>query len=204
MPSKNTVKLFDAPAYYHAYNRGVEKRVIFQDDDDYAVFMNIMKRYLYPEPSFDAFGREYERLDDSLQLVAFCLMPNHFHLLFFQNEPDAMTRFMRKLATTYSTYFNHKYHREGRLFQGTYKAIQIKDDSYFHHITRYIHLNPKDYLGWKWSSLSAYLGYRQIGWIHPERLQTMSSDKYLTYLEDYVDYRKSLVEIEDRLANGGH
>ena len=202
MPSRNTVKEYDVNSYYHVYNRGVEKRVIFEDNEDYTVFLNLLKRHLGSEVSYDSSGREYERLDEEMSLVAFCLMPNHFHLLIYQVEADAMTRLMRKVCTAYSSYFNRKYKRVGRLFQGTYKASRIRDEGYLAHITRYIHLNPEDYLGWEWSSLPAYLGYRQYEWLHPEQvLDSQSQKQYLQFIEDYRDHRVMLKKIQAELAD---
>lgn len=201
MPARNTVKQYDAPAYYHVYNRGIDARTLFKDDEDYSVFLNILKRHLDTEPTFDSSGRQYERFDD-IELIAFCLMPNHFHMLIYQDSPEAMTRLMRKVATAYSVYFNRKYRRSGRLFQGPYRAKKITSESYFLHITRYIHLNPKDYLGWEWSSLDVFLGYRNFLWVHPGKVMSMSREQYLTYLEDYTDYAKSLKDLRSELADG--
>lgn len=201
MPARNTIKLYDAPAFYHVYNRGIDKRKIFMDDQDYAVFLNIMKRHLDVTPSFDSFGREYDRFEDTLELTAFCLMPNHFHLLIFQDDPEAMTKFMRKIATAYSVYFNNKYKRSGRLFQGPYRASRITTDSYLIHITRYIHLNPQDYLVWQWSSLDAFLRKRSISWLHFDRTLTMSSGSYLSFLQDHEDYKSNLKLIRYELAD---
>lgn len=108
MPSRNIVKLYDVNTYYHIYNRGIEKRKIFLDGEDYAVFLNLLKRYLDKEPVKDSKGREYFWLANDLQVVAFCLMPNHFHILLYQIEKDAMTKLLRAVCTSYTTYFNKK------------------------------------------------------------------------------------------------
>lgn len=202
MPSRNTVKHYDTNTYYHVYNRGVAKRTIFLDDEDYAVFAHLLKRYLSNEPERDNSGREYVRLTDEVQLVAFCLMPNHFHMLLYQVEPKAITTLIRAVAASYTRYFNKKYDRVGGLFQGIFKAKRVGNDTYLEHITRYIHLNPKDYLGWRWSSLGSYLGKDRIDWVHPEFvIDTTKPRKYLEFVEDYVDYKDMMSEIEDHLAN---
>jgi putative transposase len=202
MPSKNTVKFYDANTYYHIYNRGVDKRTIFVDEQDYAVFAHLLKRYLGTEPETDSSGREYVRLTDDIQLVAFCLMPSHFHLHVYQIEPEAITALMRAVATSYVRYFNKKYGRVGGLFQGIYKAKEIDSDEYMRHITRYIHLNPGDYLSWNWSSLNSYLGYVAMDWIHPELMLDFGDpEKYLRFLADHKDYKEHLEEVEARLAD---
>ncbi len=203
MPSRNTVKQFDTDAYYHVYNRGVEKRQIFLDDEDYAAFANLCKRHVGPEPTFDNRGREYQWLGDQIEVVAFCLMPNHFHMLVYQSELDAMTAMMRAVCSSYTTYFNSKYDRVGSLFQGIYKASRITREEYLAHITRYIHLNPVDYDTWRWSSVGVYLGRHTIDWIHPERVMDLTPagcHRYRGFLEDYVDYRAHLENIESFLA----
>ncbi len=202
MPSKNVVKFYDADTYYHVYNRGVEKRQIFLDEQDYSVFAHLLKRYLGDQPEKDSSGREYKRLTDEVELIAFCLMANHFHLLLYQIEPEATTKLLRAVSTSYTRYFNKKYERVGGLFQGTFKAKQIGDEAYLQHISRYIHLNPGDYLGWEWSSLPAYLGYTRIDWIHPERLVDIAQPgQYLRFIEDYNSYEESLEQIEPHLAH---
>lgn len=202
MPSRNVVKLYDTDAYYHVYNRGVEKRTIFLDSSDYAVFVHLLRRYLSQEPELDRFGRKYGKLYDDVSLVAFCLMPNHFHMLIYQHDVEGVTRLMRAVAGSYTRYFNRKYERVGTLFQGVFKASRITDDAYFEHITRYIHLNPEDYLGWDWSSLSFYLGYREVDWIHPgTAADTDGSEKYLHFLEDYRSYQSTLDEVHSLLAD---
>ena len=80
MPNRNIVKLYDADSYYHVYNRGVDKRDIFLDDQDCAVFLGLLKRHLDKKPYIGSQGRNYEWLVNDIEIVAFCLMPNHFHL----------------------------------------------------------------------------------------------------------------------------
>ncbi|MGH7237985.1 MAG: transposase, partial [Candidatus Saccharimonadales bacterium] len=131
------------------------------DEGDYAVFLNLLKRYLDDRPARDSSGRPYDWLHDDLDLAAFCLMPNHFHLLIYQTKSEAMTRLLRGVATSYTTYFNKKHNRIGPLFQDRFKASMILRDDYLQHISRYIHLNPKNYKSWEFSSLPYYLGVKQ-------------------------------------------
>ncbi len=201
MPSRNTVKMYDVDESYHVYNRGVDKQLIFRDDEDYSVFAHLLKRYLDEEPEKDSSGREYEKLHDDVELVAFCLMPNHFHLLFYQVEIDGITRLMRAVATSYTRYFNNKYDRVGGLFQGIFKAKHIGNEVYLDHITRYIHLNPEDYMSWKWSSLGAYIGRTPIEWVNPGRVLDMSPEKYLKFLADYKGYKRDIKNLSNFLAD---
>lgn len=202
MPSKNRVKVYVADSYYHLYNRGVNKRRIFLDKEDYSVFLNLLKRYLDVELSKDKSGREYPWLHEKLELLAFCLIPNHFHLLIYLKEAGAMTQLLRGVATSYTTYFNKKYQRTGPLFQDRYKASRILHDDYLLHISRYIHLNPNDYKHWEFSSLQYYIGKKHAGWVQPERILEMFDGvkDYVQFTSDYEGHRAMLDRIKEELA----
>lgn len=197
MPSRNSIKIYDVDTYYHVYNRGVDKRKIFIDDQDYAIFLSLFKRHLGEKPDIGSQGREYDWLVNDVEVVAFCLMPNHFHLLLYQVEMDAVTKLLRAVCSSYSTYFNLKYSRTGTLFQGCFKAVRVNDQGYLQYLTRYIHRNPPDYLNWGWSSLDYWLAEKSAYWIKQQRLNDMSPEKYLGFIKDEVAYRSTLKEISD-------
>jgi putative transposase len=202
MPSRNRVKLYSPESYYHIYNRGVNRRRIFIDNDDYAVFLNLLKRYLCREEVKDAKGRQYESMYGKIELLAFCLMPNHFHLLIFQKDAEAMTKLLHKITGSYTRYFNKKHKRSGPLFQDRFKASQILSDEYLIHISRYIHLNPRGYLAWEYSSLPYYTGRFSADWVMSGRVMSLfEGDDYLTFLKDYEGHNKMLDQIKDQLAN---
>lgn len=203
MPSRNIIREYAPHAYYHIYNRGVNKRLIYIDEQDYDVFLRILRRHLSHAKYADSFGRDYAKFYDDIELVAYCLMPNHFHLLIYQlDNPQAMTVLMRSVATAYTMYFNKKYRRVGHLFQSRFKASMIFDDSYLLHISRYIHLNPKEYKTYKWSSLSYYRGSDAADWIIPSRaLQLFEPGKYLSFLSDYEGYKQMLKQLKYQLAD---
>ncbi len=204
MPSRNRVKEYESGAFYHVYNRGVNKRRVFLDEEDYKVFLNLLKRYLDKTPTKDLKGREYEHLYDKVELLAFCLMPNHFHLVLYQTEQQAMTHLMRGVCTAYVNYFNKKYKRLGPLFQGVFKASRITSDAYVQHISRYVHLNPKDYRGWEYSSLPYYYASKKAYWVRPERILEMfdSLAEYDRFLRDYEDQKRVMDELKYELADG--
>lgn len=112
---------------YHIYNRGNRKSNIFWDVKDYLRFMKRLKEYK------DRF---------EIDLICYCLMPNHFHLLLKTQKEDAITKFMLTLSTSYSKYFNIKHELVGRLFQERFRAKLVETDEYLLHLSRYIHLNP--------------------------------------------------------------
>lgn len=185
MPSRNVIKSYVKGGVYHIYNRGVEKRTIFENDQDYSVFLKYLKEYLEPpkEPSeysktftlkgstFKGVPRMPNNYENKIDLLVYCLMPNHFHLLVRQKDTASIKDFMRSLLTRYSMYFNKRYERVGPLFQGIYKAVLIDDDNYLLHLSRYIHLNPRetsmDILN-AYSSYPEYLRGRHTGWIKPD------------------------------------
>ena len=204
MSSKNSRKIYVSENYYHVYNRGVEKRPIFLDADDYAVFLNLLKRHLEKQSVKDKCGRQYQNFHKDIELLSYCLMPNHFHFLFYlHNNISALPNLMRLVTNTYVNYFNRKYQRVGHLFQDRFKASMVLRDDYLQHITRYIHLNPKSYLDYKWSSLPYYIGHQNADWIKPERILTIfcNSEEYVKFLHDYSGYKDSLEEVKYELAN---
>lgn len=204
MPSRNTVKEFAVDQYYHVYNRGVEKRVIFLDNQDYVVFLGLLKKYLTGEQDNKTHRHKFDNLAGKVDLIAYCLMPNHFHLLFFQSSEDGITRLMRRVMTGYVMYFNNRYARVGVLFQGRYKASHIAADAYLHHISRYIHLNPDKYATWPYSSWLYYLGEKNAGWLKPKSVLDLFNNDvnaYRQFVEEYVDTQEELGLLKWQLAD---
>lgn len=203
MPGRNLEKIYVGDAYYHVYGRGHNGDTIFRDWDDYAVFLNLFKRYLSSQPVMDNKGREYPWLHDDIELLAFCLMPNHFHALIYQNQPDAMTRLFKSVITTYGMYFNKKYKLRGRFLQSAYRASMISNDVYLMHISRYIHLNPKQYRTWKFSSLPYYLKRQSAEWLRPTKITGLfdTPQEYEEFMKDYEDQKQMLDVIKSDLAD---
>jgi REP element-mobilizing transposase RayT len=197
MPSKNSERIDTAETFYHVYNRGVNKQLIFRDKRDYAVFFSLLKRYLGDDTQTDQSGRKYPNYSQEVELLAVCLMPNHYHLLFYQIEQGALSKLMSSISTAYVAYFNKRYSRVGHLFQGRFKASRIIDDKYLLHISRYIHLNPKQD-DWEYTSLPYFMGKQQAEWIKPQRILGMFDglEDYKQFLSDYKAYKDSLDQIE--------
>ena len=138
---------FSEGEYYHIYNRGVEKRDIFSEPKDWRRFHRMLyvangtKPVVYKTIQ----GYPLDKIERGEQLVAigaYCLMPNHFHLLVKEISEGGISKFMEKLGTGYSMYFNKKYKRTGFLFQGNFKAEHVDSDEYLKYLFAYIHLNP--------------------------------------------------------------
>jgi len=202
MPIRNTVKEYDAPAYYHVYNRGAGGAPIFLDDHDRAKFLSLFARHLDSRDMTRDANREVYR-KYTLEIIAYCLTDNHFHLLLYQqDDPTAITQLMRSVATAYTMYFNRKYKRAGHLFQSAFKAARITEEPYLAHITRYIHMNPRSYLRYKWSSIAYYLGVDDAPvWLRPDRLNAMHPRAYRQFLREYDGKKAELKRIKNQLAN---
>lgn len=139
--------------HYHLYNRGNSKREIFHDHLDYIRFLNIL--YLSNSDADFRFNRikdiySTERGQKLVFIGAYCLMPNHFHILIKQGVEGGISRFMHKLLTAYSMYYNTKYERTGGLFEGKFKSEHLYSDRYLKYVFSYIHLNPVKLIDREW------------------------------------------------------
>lgn len=132
--------------YYHIYNRGNSKQQIFHDTADYEYFLKL----LFIANSKEKFkfhfleGNIYEvkRVNQFVGIGAYVLMPNHFHLLITEIDDGGISKFMHKVSSGYSHYYNKKYERTGSLFEGKFKSEHVYNDRYLKYIFSYIHLNP--------------------------------------------------------------
>ncbi|MCL2869949.1 transposase [Candidatus Saccharibacteria bacterium] len=192
MVYKNTARNDYGDAFYHVYNRGVDKMNIFRDEEDFRYFEYLLNRYLTSKPTADKLGRKYKNYYDQVAMHSYCLMPNHFHFLLWQKEAGDIKRFMASLGTAYGMYFNLKYKRRGPLFESEYKSVNITEDPQLVHVSRYIHLNPIGYRLWDHSSYSDYL-YSPRDWITTSFILGMfpSKQKYLDFVDDYEDVKRA-------------
>jgi len=151
----NRKSTFSLGEYYHIYNRGVEKRSIFEERCDRErfltslYFLNSSKPVVLRSVKNKKFS-EVDRGENIIALGAYCLMPNHFHLLVKEIKEGGISCFMEKLGTGYVQYFNKRYDRVGPLFQGTFKAEHVSHDEYLKYLFAYIHLNPVKLIDPKW------------------------------------------------------
>lgn len=222
--------IFANDEYYHIYNRGVDKRKIFLDRNDYIRFLHDLYEFNDQEQATE-FVRLSKHNVGSLaphiknkqrkklvEIVCFCQMPNHFHLILKQLVENGISRFMHKLGTGYTNAFNLRCERSGALFQGTFKAIHIENETYLTHLSRYIHLNPVEIKepGWKkegiknwktanksleeyrWSSYPDYIGEKNFPSItNRELLLSILGDekKYKKFIKEWL--AKDLENIND-------
>lgn len=200
MPGKNSLKQYLESGYYHLYNRGVEKRLIFLDGQDYSVFLSYLKEYLLPKNKTELLNKlgdiniSYKERDKIIRtlnlknffgeitLLAYCLMPNHFHFLIKQKNANSIDRFMNSLATRYTMYFNRKHKRVGALYQDVYKAVLVSNEEQLLQLSRYLHkqalASQGDALGGYGEQPSSYWEYleeRKTEWVKPEEILSFFS-----------------------------
>lgn len=207
--------------YYHIYNRGVNKRPLFKTKRDCNRFMLLIRFYKtidYPikfskfiKLAVDQRKEIWNRLATGkthIDILAYCLMPNHFHFLLKQNTKNGISKFLANLQNSYAKYFNIKNERIGPLFQGQFKAVKIDSEEQLLHVSRYIHLNPyssaiakdskslEDYI---WSSLPEYIG-SDIQYEICAKEVVLNSFKnpesYKKFVFDNTDYQKELENIK--------
>lgn len=203
MPSRNVLKEDIPQSYYHVYARGAGKQTIFCDSHDFNFFLALFKRYLMRNEMVNTSGAPYPYHGDKLKLLAYCLMGNHFHLFIYQEDEGTMCEFMRSVMTSYSRHFNKKYKRSGPLFESRYKASRISQQPYLEHVSRYIHLNPRYWQRYQYSSFVYYDKLKPPEWLKPDMILEMfeSSEDYKKFVADYEDYKKMLDEIKHELAD---
>lgn len=154
--------------YYHVFNRGVAKMQIFNNFNDYTRFLKTVIYYSIegPKPRFSTFAPTTTTLNKDKKIVdviCYCLMPNHFHFLLRQTRKGGITEFVSKLSNSYTKYINVKNKRVGHLLQGNFKAVHVGTNEQLIHLSRYIHLNPvvgyvvKDLNTYRWSSYLEYV-----------------------------------------------
>lgn len=172
--------------YYHIYNRGMQKQPIFETDHDRLRFLflllvfqgknsiknmsrelksNVQSSTLHISPEL-----EKEILKNrTVELVTFCLMPNHFHIQVLEKTEGGIAKYMQRILTAYTKYFNVRYQKTGHLLQGSYKSVWMEDDLQLMHASAYIHKNPNELIKWKnnlkeypWSSLQDYVSLNRF------------------------------------------
>lgn len=209
MPSKYLLRNFERDGVYHIFNRGVDKRLIFLDEQDYQLFLYYLYIYLTP---LEKVLRRYHGLPlrlfnknvaKELDLLSYVLMPNHFHLILRQKMDGGISQFMKQLSNAYTQYFNHKYKRAGSLFEGAFKAVRIPTDELLVHTSRYIHLNPvmaglSKEPEYQWSSYGEYIDSMTTSLCSKKPILNMFASvySYKKFVNDQKDYAKKLHEIK--------
>ncbi|OGL97806.1 hypothetical protein A2304_03770 [Candidatus Uhrbacteria bacterium RIFOXYB2_FULL_57_15] len=195
-------ELFSNGAVYHVYNRGADRRNIFLTESDRTRFCKGMiafnERGRCEPNSISHVRHPSVSANPCVDIMAYCLMPNHFHLMLKQRETNGISEFMHRLGGGYAKYFNRTNERKGVLFAGAYKIKRVTTDAQFQHLPRYIHLNPLELAGMNYK-----LG--PIAWQDAERFLNdyrWSSYRHYAGLECQLFIRNE--EIIEETSEGSH
>ncbi len=224
MPIRTTPLVTDH--YYHVFNRGVEKRATFTHINEYERFLLTLTYYKYVDthPKLSKFlqqstadrkrqlANKQQSVDKLVEIISYCLMPNHFHLLLKQNTANGISTYMKLVQNSYTKYFNTRHdNRVGSLFQGQFKAIHIEDEEQLLHVSRYIHLNPftsavvktiKECHAYPWSSCHEFI--HNVDNICTKQIVmeqfSGDTDQYTSFLNDQANYQKELENIKHMIV----
>ena len=199
---------------YHVFNRSIAKQPIFLNMNDYQRAIEVISFYLFQKPRlrFSHFNRlpinqrqkflkqmknENRKL---VEVLAYCIMPNHFHFLLKQLENQGISKFMNNFQHSYANYFNLKNKRTGSLMQAMFKGVRIETDEQLLHVTRYIHLNPvtsfiikiADLSEYPWSSFKEYMTNDLIVTSKPILGYFKSKGAYKEFVFNQTDYQQKL------------
>lgn len=204
---------------YHIFNRSIARLPIFIDRNDYERVLDLVNYYRFSSPPlrFSHYKRlsieqkvEFEKSfmvneNSMLEILAYCIMPNHFHFLLKPKKDNAVSDFMRNLQNSYSKYFNTKRERTGSLFQFMFKAVRMETDQQLLHVSRYIHLNPvtsylreiKDLDAYEWSSFKDYVSNIR-SFVNKEMVlgNFKSNQEYKKFVFDQAEYQRELDKIK--------
>ncbi|MFT7506923.1 MAG: putative transposase [Acidimicrobiales bacterium] len=199
--------------FYHVINRGVDKRTTFQEEGDYLRFIQNLHIYNSTESAPHNVWSTSARMKimpvkKLVTIHAYCLMPNHYHLLLSPLVDDGITKFMHKVGMGYSKYFNEKNERTGVLWQGKYKSINITTDAQLNYIPYYINLNALDLSHPQWrrgavtNTQNALTRLQQYKWsshslfLYPEKIDTsILSGSFFTKELSQAKYIQEIVNI---------
>ncbi len=221
---------------YHVLNRGIDGNPVFLDKEDYYRFVYLWYACNHGRPKINLWRKDVAKLADSILkgeemdflegkhdpivgVSTLCLMPDHFHSVILQKVDRGVSTFFQKLGTAYTKYFNWKYKKKGKLFQGPFKVAPIRDVNYLLRVSRYIHLNPLDVFQPQWrekgvknweksikflmnyqfSSLPDYLGIRNSNLITNKDLNNLffegsSEENEINYLDFLIEWEKKELE----------
>ncbi|MBN1621060.1 MAG: transposase [Endomicrobiales bacterium] len=202
---------------YHIFNRSISKFDIFKSENDYERMIKAIHFYKFEDTPCklskyiedkEKYRKKEEKIDKSkmlVKIIAYCLMPTHIHLILEQLKENSISKYMRLVQNSYSTYFNLKYNRLGPLWEGRFKNILVQKDEQFIHLTRYIHLNPvtanikniNNPINWDYSSYKEYLGLVQKEKMICDFSEyiDISADEYRKFAESQIQYQRELHKI---------
>lgn len=209
---------------YHIFSRSIAEFRIFNNDTDFQRMIYLLIYFQIQEPPtsfstfmklervqhdgffkcFDPIAQDQEKI---VQIIAYCLMPTHIHLILKQLSPSGISNFMSNVLNSYTRYFNTKYHRKGPLWESKFQNVPVENDEQLLHLTRYLHLNPttaslvEKPQDWKFSSYKEYLGKDDNPICQFEDLLEIQPSQYRAFVQDRVAYQRELAIIKKQLID---
>ncbi len=204
---------FTNEEFYHIYNCGVEKRDIYREENEYIKFLSNLKYFnnksYYEEREFQSkepgsFLKFLEKEEKIVEIIAFSLAPNHFHLILKQLKEKGISNFMHKVGTSFSNFINKKYNRIGSLFQGPFKAIHIDNNDYLLWLSGYVNGNIEIHKlakveSYKWSSFRYFLGLEESKFLGEKDIildQFKDTEDYKDFVEMVIRESRAKKEME--------
>ncbi|MCL5784669.1 MAG: transposase [Patescibacteria group bacterium] len=211
--------VFQNNEIYHVFNRGIDRRSTFNDKKEFERIQKLIKFYRHKnipirfsqvnQQPIDIREKMLEELHSSeriLDILSYCIMPNHFHFLLKQTSDKGISSFISNITNAYIKYFNTKYKRAGPLFEGVFKAVHIETDEQLVHASRYIHLNPvtssiipsEELENYHWSSYPEYLSLSAEEISQKDLVLSMfkSTQAYREFVNNQIDYARQLDAIK--------
>lgn len=205
--------------YYHIFNRSIAKFQIFNSEHDYERYRSLVEFYRYKDlpDKYSNFSQLkpahckaiMKNLSETsellVEIVAYCIMPTHFHLILKQVTNNGISEFMRKVSDSYTRYFNISHGRKGPLWEDHFKNKLVKTDEQMLHLSRYIHINPvtaglvKKPNQWKYSSYLEYTNKSDNNLCHFKDIIDMPTGDYKKFVLDRISYQKEISKIKHLL-----
>ncbi len=207
--------------YYHIFSRSIAKYVIFNNDQEYSRIINLISllKYVDFDYSFSRFiilksdqqlsiiNKLKKQNKTFVEIIAYCIMPTHFHLILKQNTDFGIAKYMAKLLNSYSKYFNAIHNRVGPLWSGRFKNLKVTDDDQLLHLTRYIHLNPCSANivnrpeHWEYSSYKEYINESDNRMCGFKDVINFELNQYKKFVENRKDYQQKISQIKNLLID---
>ena len=210
--------------YYHIFNRGIDGMTIFKETSNYSRFMELLSYYNHvnPNKTFSVYSKSIPSIQQKIlsslnskkqlvEILCFCLMPNHYHLILHQSQDNGISTFLRIIQNAYAKYFNTKYKRSGPLMQSAFQVRLLDSDEKLYHVSRFVHLNPStanlvqtDQLqDYSMSSYPSYIGKTSLSFISTSLIQNNfhTRNNYKKFVIDQADYQKELKHIKDQIID---
>ena len=205
---------------YHIFNKSIAGFKIFNNDSEFSRILDVIRFYQASDRkiSFSNFVRTTADNKDSffnsnqnniklVEIIAYCIMPTHFHLILKQLVEDGISVFMNNTENSYARYFNLKHKRKGPLWEGRFKNVPVESDEQLLHLTRYVHLNPVTaYLvnrpqDWGASSYGEYILDKDSNICRYSHILNIEPKSYQSFVRDNIAYQRELARIKDLMLD---